>query len=238
MSTSHLQWWKIKSEVWSWEGRTRRRRELFCLLFLSPLKCQEWPTLTSVYYTFTFWTSHKRSNCHININVVLLEPAQAAKEHSVSVGSILTHHLVNPRAWFQSQSQRLCCAGHCSLADSLQTWPCSSSAPSQSPGWAHIQQLPVTRPSPSASRSAAGQHHGSTTSTSPSLLHDPAASLNWRVVKSQRRQEDFLCSWSEFINHLSAESIPCQANSAWKNKKWIFTLVQKNYPCCYFWIWD
>lgn len=140
-----------------------------------------------------FWMSHRRNHCHIsiNINIILLETAQAAKKHNVSEGSILTHQLVNSRAQLQSQSQRLHCTGHCSLADSLQTWPFSSSAPSPYPGWAQIQQLPVTRPSPSVSRSAAGQHHDSTPSTSPSLLYDPAASLHWRVVKKPEKARGF-----------------------------------------------
>lgn len=135
---------------------------------------------------------HKRNNCltYININTVLLEPAQAAKEHSVSVGSTLTHQLVNSRAQLQSQSQRPRCAGQCSLADSLQTWPCSSSAQVlPSPAWAHIQQLPVTRPSPSVCRSAAEKHCDSPTSTS--LLCDPAASLIWRVVNKPEKARGF-----------------------------------------------
>ena len=77
-----------------------------CILYIHFFECQE----------------HKRNKCCININIsiLLLEPAQAAKEHRASAGSVLTHQLVNSGAHVQSQSQRLRCAMHCSLADPLQ----------------------------------------------------------------------------------------------------------------------
>lgn len=175
MPTSHLLW--QKNQKYGHGNAELTEEESYSVFtsssFWNARSGLPWPLY--IIHSFS-WMSHKRNNCHININInininiVLLEPAQAAKEHRVSAGSILTHQLVNSRAQLQSQSQSLHCAGHCSPADSLQPWPCSTRAPSPSPGWAHIQQLPVTHPSPSVSRSAAWQHHDSTTSRSPSLL--------------------------------------------------------------------
>lgn len=113
-----------------------------CILYIHFLECQE----------------HKRNKCCININMFLLNPAQAAKEHSAGAGSVLTHRLVNLGA--QVQSQRLRSTVHCPVAAPLQRWPCSSGAPRPSPGWgACIWQLCVTWQCPSVSRSTAGQHH-------------------------------------------------------------------------------
>lgn len=204
-------------------GNVELTEKKSCLHFLFLLKCQEWLTLTSVYYIFPFWMSHKRNNCHININIniniVLLDPAQAAEEYSVNVGSTLTHQLVNSRAQLQSQSQRLQCTGHCSLADSLQPDP----APPELQAHPQGGQISNSCLWPIQAYLCPGQHLGSIETAPPAHLHLCSVVLLPRSVaglsKSQRRQEDFLCSWSEFINHLSVESIPCQANSAWKNKK-------------------
>lgn len=149
-----------------------------CILYIHFFECQE----------------HERNKCciNINVNILLLEPAQAAKEHGATAESTLTRWLVNSGTQVQSQSQRLHCTIHCSLADPLQRSPCSTSAPSPSPGWgAHIQQLCVTWPRPSVSTSAAGQHCSSITSTSPSLPYDPTTSLSWRVVKKPGKVRGF-----------------------------------------------
>lgn len=141
-----------------------------CILYIHFFECQE----------------HRRNKCciNININILLLEPARAAKEHGASAGSILTHRLVNSGARVQTQSQKLCCTVHRSLADPRQRWPRSSSALSPSLGWrAHVRQHRATWPSLSVSSSAAGLHHNSITSTSLSLPYDPATSLSWRAVR-------------------------------------------------------
>lgn len=189
MPTSHLQWWKLSQKYG--HGNVELTEEESHSVSTSS---SFWNVRSGL--PWHLYIIHSLFECHtgaitanININIVLLEPAQAAKEYSVGVGRILTHQLVNSRAWLQSQSQRLCCAGHCSLADSLQSWPCSSSALSPSPEWTHI--LPVTCPSLSVSRSAAGQPRDSTPSVSPSLLYDPAASLHWRVVKKPEKARGF-----------------------------------------------
>lgn len=53
--------------------------------------------LCTLYIHFFECQKHKRNTCCININtnILVLEPAQAAKEHGASAGSILTHCFVN-----------------------------------------------------------------------------------------------------------------------------------------------
>lgn len=145
--------------------------------------------LCILYIHFFESQEHKRNTCCININtnILLLEPAQAAKEHSASAGSILTHHFVNSESRLQNQSQRLRCAVHCSLADPLQKWPCSSSAPAHPQGGGHTSNSCVW---PGLSP---GQQLGSITTVSPASLQlrpmiGPPRSAGG-LSKSRRRWE-------------------------------------------------
>lgn len=165
--------------------------------------------------------SHRRNNCHININIniVLLEPAQAGKEYSVSVGSVLTQKLVNSRLGFKAKVK-----GYPVLGIALWMIPCRHD-PAPAVLQAHPQGGHISNSClwPVQAHLCPGRQLGSIVTAPPARLHLYSMILLPHSIgglsKSQRRQEDFLCSWSQFINHLSMESIPCQANSASKNKK-------------------
>lgn len=182
-----------------------------CILYIHFFECQE----------------HKRNTCCININtnILILEPAQAAKEHSASAGSILTHCFVNSGSkpkpkpalcrllfsgWFPPEVTLLqqCPKPIPRVGDTHPTAVCDLA------DWAE-------------SWSAAEQHHSSISASPP---HGMATLLSWRAVKKPGKARWFvICQWSLSPAKQTALEII-------KNRS--LPLVQKNYSCYYFWIWD